>query len=143
MGVVPVEIRKLAAGTSESQDSTGELSGIQISWSDRSVGKISALVLRKACPCAECQERRGLGEAHEAPLTAGIKQKSKRSLMIVDHSMAESIGLKEIWPIGNYALGVRWADGHDAGIFTYALLWELSQERDSSSGATKSLAPSA
>lgn len=94
--------------------------GILIFWEDGSEHAIPSDRLRRLCPCAGCREARG-DSSHSKPLTPG-----KHSLRIVDSSLAEQTRLEEIWGIGNYALGLRWADGHDTGIYTYQYLLEIA-----------------
>jgi len=36
--------------------------------------------------------------------------------------------LKEIWAVGQYALGMSWGDGHNTGIYTFDFLRELGGE---------------
>lgn len=97
--------------------------GLTITWRDGSVTTISSETLRRECPCAGCRERRG-DTTHAKPLTG-----KKRSLTIVESSISEELTLLEIWGIGQYALGLRWADGHDTGIYPFSLLHELGTQR--------------
>jgi DUF971 family protein len=94
-------------------------SGLTITWRDGTVTQLSSETLRRECPCAACKEKRG-DTTHAKPLTG-----KKRSLTIVESSMKEELTLQEIWGIGQYALGMRWADGHDTGIYPFSLLYEL------------------
>ena len=38
--------------------------------------------------------------------------------------------VKNIEPVGNYAIKLVFSDGHDSGLYTWALLHELCQQRD-------------
>lgn len=105
--IFPIEIKRL------------ENAGILVKWSDLSETNIKSEHLRKNCPCATCNQARG-DKSHAAPLTAG-----KSLLKIIEHTKDEEIDLKAVWAIGNYALGIRWGDGHDSGIYTYQYLREL------------------
>jgi DUF971 family protein len=96
-----------------------EGTGLQITWSDSSITNISNETLRRLCPCAGCREKRG-DDTHAKPLTG-----RKRSLTVVQNTLEEEISLKSIWGVGNYAIGIRWGDGHDSGIYTYQYLREL------------------
>ncbi|MCB0329134.1 MAG: DUF971 domain-containing protein [Bdellovibrionales bacterium] len=95
--------------------------GLYITWELGKPAKlITSEMLRRACPCANCREERG-DKSHSTPLTP------KRSMLtVVSHTRNEQLELSEIWGVGNYALGVRWGDGHDDGIYTFNLLAELS-----------------
>ena len=100
-----------------------------ITWSDSSVASIPSSTLRKACPCAQCREDRGDG-SHDAPLTASQNPPKKKSLLnVVSNTLEESCSLEEIWAVGNYAIGVRWGDGHDDGIYTYQYLKDLGDSK--------------
>ena len=99
-----------------------EGNSLSITWSDGATDKISSIVLRKSCPCATCKEKRG-DTSHAKPLGT-----PKRSLLtIVEASSEEETKLIKIWPVGNYALGIEWGDGHSSGIYPYALLAELTK----------------
>lgn len=93
--------------------------GLTISWNNGSTSTIPNKLLRRECPCAGCRERRGDG-SHEKPLTG-----KKRSLTILESSIDQELDLKEIWAIGQYAIGMRWGDGHDSGIYTFDYLFQL------------------
>jgi|LakMenEpi03Aug12_release.lakeMendotaPanAssembly.Ray.scaffolds.fasta_scaffold1605394_2 DUF971 family protein len=94
---------------------------LAITWNDGVTNEIPSSLLRTSCPCAECREARG-DSSHGTPLTP------KRSLLkVVEHSSEESLGLEQVWAIGNYALGMRWRDGHDTGIYPFGLLLQLSR----------------
>jgi DUF971 family protein len=95
-------------------------SGLHITWTDNSESHLSSETLRRQCPCAECREKRG-DNSHSKPLTG-----KKRSLSIVQNTLEEQLGLEAIWGVGQYAIGIRWNDGHDSGIYTFELLAELA-----------------
>lgn len=103
----PSEIRKLPD------------SSISILWSDGQSSIIAAERLRKACPCAQCLHAKG-DNSHEKPLTA-----KKSMLKVVTSSITEETKLIKIWPIGNYAIGLEWADGHNTGIYSFNYLREI------------------
>jgi len=71
---------------------------------------LDAEYLRVESPSAEVQGH----AAHEKKLIAG-----KRHVKI--------LGLE---PVGNYAVRIRFDDGHDSGLFTWAYLKKLAAERD-------------
>ena len=107
----PIEIRRVPG------------SGLQITWEDGAREELSAEALRKNCPCANCRDARG-EDAHATPLD----KPKKRSLAIVTSTLAEETTLTEIWAVGNYALGVRWADGHATGIYSFPYLKSLYEQ---------------
>lgn len=113
----PVEFRRL------------ETRGLAVTWSDGARHELTSLLLRQNCPCAGCREKRG-DESHSKPLGGpGVK----RSLMIVESTIDEETNLVRIWPVGQYALGLEWGDGHATGIYPYALLRELGEGRSPAS----------
>ena len=109
MNPTPTEIRRDAK------------TGLTISWRDGSTSTISTEVLRRECPCAACKEKRG-DTSHSKPLTT-----KKRGLAIIQNTIEEELDLKEIWGVGQYALGMKWGDGHDSGIYPFSLLFELGR----------------
>jgi DUF971 family protein len=95
-------------------------SGITVSWTDGSVSELSSETLRRLCPCAACREKRG-DDSHAKPLTG-----KKRSLMIIESNLQQELELQQIWGVGQYAIGMRWGDGHDSGIYTFEYLRGLA-----------------
>jgi ATP-binding protein involved in chromosome partitioning len=94
--------------------------GIAIEWPDGVRHSISSRTLRLNCPAADSRAERG-DVSHDKPLTA-----PKSSLLrVVEHTVDQQLSLQSIWLVGNYALGMSWADGHKTGIYTYKLLREL------------------
>jgi DUF971 family protein len=106
----PTEIRRLGDG-----------SGLQLSWSDGLICRVNSRELRLNCPCATCQELRG-EMIHEKPLSG-----RRSSLQVIQHTVEEETRLQNIWAVGNYALGIRWGDKHDSGIYSFDLLRALSE----------------
>jgi len=94
--------------------------GLSITWRDGGTSVLSSEQLRRACPCAECKEKRG-DTSHAKPLSG-----RRRALTVIESTIAEETDLREIWGVGQYALGMRWGDGHDSGIYTFSYLRELA-----------------
>ncbi len=111
MAVVPIQIERKQA------------EGIEITWSDGSTHALSSKVLRTNCPCAGCKEARG-DTTHQTPLTG-----KKSLLKVISSSRDEELRLQRIWAVGQYALGMEWADGHANGIYTFELLRELGAQQ--------------
>ena len=40
------------------------------------------------------------------------------------------VGVTEITPIGRYAVRIRFDDGHDTGLYSWAALYELGRDQD-------------
>jgi len=74
---------------------------------------ISLNVLRKACPCAQCNgEKDVFGNIYKGPK----KQLTNLSFIILKINL-----------IGHYAIRVFWKDGHSNGIYTFKKLKSLSE----------------
>ena len=71
---------------------------------------ISAEMLRVMSPSAEVQ-----GHSPEQRVTVGKKKNVK---------------IKELRPVGNYAVRIVFDDGHDTGLFAWTYLQQLDAERD-------------
>lgn len=98
--ITPTEIRRV------------EGRALEIVWSDGAVRRYSARELRDACPCATCREKRS-AEPEPGRLTV-LSPEETRPL--------EVAGMK---PVGSYAYGVSFSDGHDSGIYTLEYLREI------------------
>jgi DUF971 family protein len=82
-----------------------------ITWADGRHSIFPLRMLRRYCPCAGCQgERDLLGRKH---------------MPIVQTTYDGPITANGAELVGNYALRIDWADGHSAGIYTFAYLREL------------------
>lgn len=120
MATTLVKIERLK---SEPKTNTATIIGIglNLQWSDGRYSTIDSAALRKNCPCAECIEKRGGGESHSKPLS-----KKSTLLKVLTATLEEETDLQEVWPVGNYAIGIRWGDKHDSGIFSYEYLLKLT-----------------
>ncbi len=95
-----------------------EFGVFQIDWPDGLRGQYPFRLLRQLCPCAACVDE-----------FTGVRT-------LDPESVDEGIEPVEIGMVGNYALRIRWTDGHDTGLFTWEYLREL---RDHEGVVTKSL----
>lgn len=100
--------------------------GLSIAWSDGTSSSLSNDCLRNNCPCATCLEDKS------SKLNDVASESSKKSkpagasrLKVVKASFEEELDLKEIFPVGQYAIGLLWGDGHNSGIYTYEYLRSL------------------
>jgi DUF971 family protein len=103
MDVQPTEL-KLVAGDR-----------LQIAWSDGEVREYAIRELRDKCPCATCREKRN---APPPPTTA---------LPILSMAETAPIRIAAMNPVGRYAYGIDFSDGHDTGIFTLESLREMGE----------------
>lgn len=82
---------------------------LTITWHDQHVSEYALRWLRANCPCATCREARRV-----AALETDILSLSTGPLPSAQIAGAELVG--------NYALRLRWTDGHDTGIYAFTLL---------------------
>jgi DUF971 family protein len=80
---------------------------LSIEWEDGVVSRLPIPYLRGWCPCAACQGHGTVVEFHEAD---------------------PGLGLEHMSEAGAYALYLRFADGHDSGIFTWTWLRQIAPE---------------
>lgn len=81
---------------------------LALAWDDGKSTEHQARTLRQHCPCAECVDE-----------WSGVRR------LEVDQVPAD-ISITEVHPVGNYALGITFGDGHRTGIFRWQLLRELA-----------------
>lgn len=85
---------------------------LEIEWHNGIVHHLDMFDLRRLCPCAVCEEVRA-------------RQQGQSELHMIAQDEAPSADLSAIIPVGNYAIQLTWADGHDTGIYTYDLLKQM------------------
>lgn len=91
-GPTPVKLEKVDEKT------------LRIEWSDGLRSDYPVRLLRQLCPCAGCvDEVTGERTLDPDAVPADVKP-------------------LQIQPVGKYALGIRWSDGHDTGIYSFDLL---------------------
>ena len=83
---------------------------LTVRFDDGMTGRLSAEYLRVHSPSAEVKGH----AAGEGVLVTG----------------KEKVGIARIEPVGRYAVKLVFDDGHDTGLYTWAVLYELSSERD-------------
>jgi DUF971 family protein len=86
---------------------------VEIDWSDGSTARYTARLLRDACPCASCREKR---TAPKPPVLLQVLRPEELAPLAV-------AGMK---PVGQYAYSIAFSDGHDTGIYTLEYLRELA-----------------
>jgi len=99
----------------------GDHEAVEIEWSDGHVSTLSASLLRQICPCAECTG------AHDQPPLAKKPEKRQKFAVLSrgeEEQARHSVSLLKAWPVGNYGIGLLWADGHRDGIYTFTHLRE-------------------
>ena len=83
---------------------------LEVGFSDGATFRIPFELMRVYSPSAEVQ---GHGPGQE------VLQTGKRQ-----------VGLLSLEPVGNYAVKPVFTDGHESGIFSWALLYELGSQQD-------------
>ena len=96
----PQTIRRLADGA------------VELVWSDGFTGVYSPRLLRDACPCATCRERRA-----EPP--------KPQLLQVLAPEEVAPLSIAGMKPVGQYAYSIEFSDGHSSGIYTLDYLREL------------------
>ena len=82
-------------------------SEVRLNWPDGRHMAIKNFDLRLSCRCALCMDE----------LTGQVKIKREE--------IPADIKAKEITPLGNYAVGIKWSDGHSSGIYPYDSIEKL------------------
>jgi ATP-binding protein involved in chromosome partitioning len=75
---------------------------INLNWESGKSYEIPFRKLRLACPCASC-----------------VDEYTGEQLLKPEH-VPMDIKAEEVTPLGNYAVVVKWSDGHSSGIYSYA-----------------------
>ncbi|MBK7642201.1 MAG: DUF971 domain-containing protein [Planctomycetes bacterium] len=80
---------------------------VEIEWEDGARSSFPAAFLRRNCPCAQCVNE----------LTG--------ERMLDPESVPSELSQADLNLVGNYALSMRFSDGHHTGIFSFAYLRRL------------------
>ena len=81
-------------------------SRVEIEWSDGRTSAYTPAQLRRLCPCAQCVNE-----------TTGVR-------MLDPTRVSEDLRQSDLALVGNYAITMRFSDGHHTGIFTFEYLRE-------------------
>ncbi len=84
---------------------------LRVQWSDGKVSEIALTKLRDECPCVHCKGESVLFESY-IPIKTPFKA-------------AGYYEIDKIEVMGNYAITIKWKDGHDTGIYTWDILRKL------------------
>jgi len=80
-----------------------------IVWQDGREGRVAYLTLRGECMCARC-----------------VDEITGERILDVE-GIDPEVSAAEMSLVGNYALKIRWSDGHDTGLYTWPHLRRLSE----------------
>jgi len=91
--------------------------GLTIEWPDGTTSYYSIAYLRRMSPSAEMRELRK--EMDRNPLTVLPRVPSSGPLTALDAEL-----------VGNYAIRIRFSDGHSTGIYSWDYLYELGETQE-------------
>ncbi|MFO8064185.1 MAG: P-loop NTPase [Spirochaetota bacterium] len=85
-------------------------SQLRLTWPSGETLSVEHRALRASCQCAVCvDEHTGERKVHYEDIDPAIKPQETR-------------------PLGNYALYIKWSDGHATGFFPYSLIREVAEQ---------------
>src|SRR5262245_55678382 len=84
---------------------------LRVVWPDGLEGRLPLINLRGECMCARC-----------------VDEVTGERIVDVD-GIDRDIAIREMELVGNYALKIRWSDGHDTGLYTWKHLRTLSERQ--------------
>ncbi len=82
---------------------------VTVTWADLHTSVYLLEWLRSNCPCANCHEERW-------------KASQKSDMLRLTVLPSNSAELTDAELVGGYAIQFQWADGHNAGIYTFTAL---------------------
>jgi DUF971 family protein len=88
-----------------------ENNSLMVNWNDGKVTEITLTKLRDECPCVNCKGESVLFESY-IPIKTPFKA-------------AGFYEIDKLESVGNYAISVKWKDGHDTGIYSWDILRNL------------------
>jgi len=94
---------------------------LYIEWQDGITHRLTWRLLRDRCPCATCREKRN---NPPAPTTEPASP-----LQVISPEEARPLTVRSMTPVGNYAYGIDFTDGHTTGIYQLTYLRELGEEQ--------------
>jgi DUF971 family protein len=80
---------------------------LQINWDDGHLSRHRLDVLRAECPCAHCK-------GHSPEQSLNLKPEQFANIQLTDMAV-----------VGRYAYNLVFSDGHNTGIYTLKILYEL------------------
>jgi len=104
MELFPTNIRQVDSNT------------LGINWNDGAESLFDVYKLRCLCPCANCVDE-NTGQRTLDPT-----------------KVAPDVKPVDITQVGNYALQIKWSDGHDTGIYTWVRLRAFAADAQPDAG---------
>jgi len=90
-----------------------EKKNLEITWEDDSLSILSLKYLRDECPCATCKGETVLLKTYRPP----VKKMITPEMYLIEN----------IETVGEYAIQIKWKDGHNTGIYSWEYLQELER----------------
>jgi len=87
---------------------------LKIKWNSGESSDITLEKLRDSCPCVNCKGESVIFEKY-IPIKAPFKP-------------AGFYEIEKIETVGNYAINIKWKDGHDTGIYSWDVLRNICFE---------------
>jgi len=84
---------------------------LKITWNDGKISDIPLTKLRDECPCVNCKGESVIFESY-IPIKTPFKA-------------AGYYEIESIEAMGNYAVSIKWKDGHDTGIYSWEILRKI------------------
>ncbi len=119
--MIPQTVKREIQSNSQSGSTRGV--GLTISWPDGLQTTLTSDSLRRHCPCASCREKHG----GITGTPSNLSQARSNRLRVIQATADESTDLQSVWAVGNYAIGLRFGDQHDSGIFSFEFLRGLCE----------------
>ncbi|MDI6401195.1 DUF971 domain-containing protein [Balneolaceae bacterium ANBcel3] len=85
---------------------------LHIVWGDGHESRYPFGGLRRVCPCVSCQ---GGHDKMGQPVDSVVFLEPAKSKAVI----------REIVPVGNYGIQLKWDDGHQAGIYRFEYLRDI------------------
>ena len=90
-----------------------EKKNLEITWEDDSLSILSLKYLRDECPSATCKGETVLLKTYRPP----VKKMITPEMYLIEN----------IETVGEYAIQIKWKDGHNTGIYSWEYLQELER----------------
>lgn len=90
---------------------------LHIEWQDGVRHKLTWKFLRENCPCATCRDER---QKSPVPTDSSL-------LPVISAEEARLLTVRSMTPVGNYAYGIDFTDGHTTGIYRLEYLRQLGE----------------
>jgi DUF971 family protein len=84
---------------------------LRVEWPDGTEARLGLVKLRAECMCARC-----------------VDEITGERIFDID-GVDPNIAIRAMELVGNYALKIRWSDGHDTGLYTWSHLRALSERQ--------------